>query len=215
MRRIPRLGFASITGAALALALLAACASGSTTKATKAKPSPSTAATTSTTASSVGNPNAPEAPVAGDIPDNQAFVAFNGGGYTIKVPEGWARSSAGGAVVFSDRYNAIRIETRASSAAPTVASVGSTDVPALRASNSGFTLGKVTTVSRAAGPAVLVTYQAESAADPVTSKKVLLDVERYGFWKNGSTTTITLSAPRGSDNVDPWKIITNSFAWPA
>jgi hypothetical protein len=62
---------------------------------------------------------------------------------------------------------------------------------------------------------VLVTYRASSAADAVTGKRVTLDVERYEFWRNGTQVTITLSAPQGSDNVDPWKRVTESFAWSA
>src|SRR4051794_355078 len=59
-------------------------------------------------ASKPSNTNAPEVNPAGDIPDNQAYVAYAppGGGFTVKVPEGWSRSSAGGAVVFTDKLNA-------------------------------------------------------------------------------------------------------------
>ena len=79
----------------------------------------------------------------------------------------------------------------------------------------GFSLGNVTSVTRPAGQAVLVTYRADSAADAVTGKRVVLDVERYEFWRNGTTVTLTLSAPKGADNVDPWKKVTNSFSWAA
>ena len=43
------------------------------------------------------NPNGPEVNPAGDIPDNQAYVAYAppGAGYSVKVPEGWARTTAG------------------------------------------------------------------------------------------------------------------------
>ena len=71
----------------------------------------------------------------------------------------------------------------------------------------------VSTVIRPAGSVVLTTYQANSAPDPVTNKYVVLDVERYDYWKNGTMVTVTLSAPTGSDNVDPWKTITDSLAW--
>ena len=41
---------------------------------------------------------APEAAVAGDIPDSQAFVGYaSSDGYSIKVPEGWARLTDGAA----------------------------------------------------------------------------------------------------------------------
>ena len=39
------------------------------------------------------------------------------------------------------------------------------------------------------------------------------EVERYEFWRNGKQATLSLSAPVGSDNVDPWKVVTDSFTW--
>ena len=99
--------------------------------------------------------------------------------------------------------------------APTVASVQATEVPILQRNVANFELVKVASVTRTAGPAILVTYRAGSAPNPVTGKRVAIDVERYEFWHNGTLVTLTLSGARGSDNVDPWKKVTNSFAWTA
>jgi hypothetical protein len=57
------------------------------------------------------SPNAPEVSPAGDIPDNQAFVAFtpSGGGFSVKVPEGWSRTTTAGATTFTDKLNAVRV----------------------------------------------------------------------------------------------------------
>lgn len=172
--------------------------------------------TTSTTASGV-NPGAPEINPSGDIPDNQVFVKYasRDGKYALVVPEGWARTETGGATTFADHFNSIRIEATTRAAAPTVATSRATEVPVLQRNVSGFALGSVTSVGRTAGVVVLVTYRASSAADPVTGKQVALDVERYEFWRNGTQVAITLSAPQGSDNVDPWKKVTESFAWTA
>lgn len=38
-------------------------------------------------------------------------------------------------------------------------------------------------------------------------------VERYVFWKGGREVILTLSGPKGSDNVDPWHAVTESFRW--
>ena len=38
-------------------------------------------------------------------------------------------------------------------------------------------------------------------------------VERYEFWKAGTEVVLTLSGPQGADNVDPWRIVTDSFGW--
>jgi hypothetical protein len=88
-------------------------------------------------------------------------------------------------------------------------------VPALQAANANFNLGRVSTVKRAAGDAVLVTYQADSSPNPVTSKVIPLAFERYSFWHNGTEVTLTLSGATNADNVDPWKKITDSFTWVA
>ena len=156
-----------------------------------------------------------EASVAGDIPDNQAFVAYAPptGGWTIKVPEGWARSNDGTATVFSDKFNTIRIETMPLASAPTAASVTATDVPAIAKTAKGYVAGKVSVVTRKAGQAILATYAMDGAANAVTSKVVRLDVERYAFWMNGTVAVITLSSAAGSDDVDPWKTVTDGFAW--
>lgn len=168
-------------------------------------------------ASTAPNPNAAEVNPAGDIPDNQAFVAYSppGAGYSVKVPEGWARTSSGGAVTFTDKLNAIRIESAPASAPLTVARARSTEVPRLRHSVRGFQLGKVTSVSRKAGGGVLITYLADAKPDPVTGKAGTAAVERYVFTRNGKAVTLTLSGPNGADNVDPWLIVTNSLRFTA
>ncbi len=86
-------------------------------------------------------------------------------------------------------------------------------MPALQGSERGFVLRDVTEVTRRAGRVVLITFRSQSVADPVTGKRVPLDGERYEFWRNGTAVTVTLSAPTGSDNVDPWKRVTDSFTW--
>ncbi|MFE4329953.1 hypothetical protein ACFRQM_10930 [Streptomyces sp. NPDC056831] len=152
---------------------------------------------------------------AGDIPDNQVYVAWSppGGGYTVKVPEGWARRQVGKATVFSDKFNSVRIERSSVNKAPTVQSVRSVDLPSVRRSTKNVTVGKVSTVKRSGGTAVLATYRADSAPDQVTGKSVRQDVQRYTFWKNGNQVVLTLSGAVGADNVDPWHIVTDSFRW--
>src|SRR3954463_3636505 len=38
-------------------------------------------------------PNPTEVSPAGDIPDDQVFIPFAGQGFSVKVPEGWSRTS--------------------------------------------------------------------------------------------------------------------------
>ncbi len=106
-----RIAVLAPTALALALAV-GACGSGS--KATSAAPGSASTVGTAGTASS-GATSAPEINAAGDIPDNQAFVAFTppAGGFSVKVPEGWARTEAGGVVTFTDKANSVHITSRA------------------------------------------------------------------------------------------------------
>jgi len=161
------------------------------------------------------DPNAAEVSPAGDIPDNQAFVPFtpSRGGFTVKVPEGWSRGSSGGAVTFTDKLNAIEVESRPAQAPPTVREVRQTEVPKLSSTVKGFRLGTVNTVSRKAGTAVRITYLAAARTNAVTGKAGQDAVERYVFFHNGKDVVLTLSGPKGADNVDPWKIVTDSVSW--
>ncbi|MBP0458559.1 hypothetical protein [Streptomyces montanisoli] len=151
---------------------------------------------------------------AGDIPDNQAYVSFtpDKGTFTVKVPEGWTRKNQGSGTTFADKLNHIAISA-SSSTAPDPASVKATVVPKLRKQVPHFTKSDVKTVSRHAGKVVLLTYQGDSAPDPVTGKTVTDAFERYAFFRNGHQVDITLSGPVHADNVDPWRIVTDSFSW--
>ncbi len=159
--------------------------------------------------------SAPEVSPAGDIPDTQAFVVFAppSGGYSIQVPEGWARTDLATGATFTDKLNSISVESSPTTAAPTTASVKTIDVPTLQGSVAAFTLGQISTVTRSAGDAILLTYQGSGPPDAVTGKSVTQEVERYEFWRAGSLVTITLTSPKGADNVDPWKTVTDSFGW--
>jgi hypothetical protein len=171
-------------------------------------------ATTTTTGAGAVNPNGTEVLPPGDIPDNQVFVVYSpaSGGYSIQYPQGWPQRVSGRTSTFSQNFNRIEITTTKSSTRRTEASARTSDVPKLRAL-AGFKLVKIDSVKRAAGDAIRIAYAAASTTDPVTGKRVALDVERYLFWHNGTLASITLSSPKGSDNVDPWKTVTDSLAW--
>ncbi|MEH0470060.1 hypothetical protein QA943_14530 [Streptomyces sp. B21-097] len=154
----------------------------------------------------------------GDIPDNQAFVAYRptGGsftGFTVKVPEGWARTGQGSTTVFTDKLNTVKITAVSAAGAPTTSSVTHTVVPQLRSQITKFAAPKVSEVTRHSGRVVLLTYQGDSAKDPVTGKVVRDAFERYAFYRAGHEVDLTLSGPVNADNVDPWRIVSDSFAW--
>lgn len=160
------------------------------------------------------DPNAAEVSPPGDIPDDQAFVPYSppGAGYSVTVPEGWSRSTNGGAVTFSDKLNSIRLDSGSASAAPTVAE-GKAESQKLASSVSGFSPGQVSTVQRQSGPALLITYTGDGPPDPVTGKTITDAFERYEFFQGGKLGIVTVSGPDGADNVDPWMIVTDSFQW--
>ena len=201
-----------VAAAALTLVLvLGACGGGGDKKATGT----TDAAATGSTIAGTPDPNQAEENDPGDIPDNQVFVPYSPptGAFSVKVPEGWARSENGGVVTFTDKFNSIRIDAVAMDAAPTVETVRTTDVPALAQSEKGFKVGTISTVNRKAGAAVRLLYGADSEPNAVTGKSNRLDVERYVFWKGGLGVVLTLSGAKGADNVDPWKIVTDGFTW--
>jgi hypothetical protein len=183
---------------ALLLAVLAGCG-GSSSSSSSSKPA---------------DPNAQEVSPAGDIPDNQAFIAYSppGADYSVKVPEGWARSKVGGAVTFTDKLNAIRMEEGAAKGAPSVASA-KTELPQLAKQVKDFRPGSVSLVKRTSGRALRITYLATSPPDTVTGKTRTDAVERYLFVRNGKQVVLTLSGPKSADNVDPWRLVTDSLTW--
>ena len=195
----------------------AAASSTSVSRAVSSTSSPkaTTPSSSATAPRSAVDPNAPEASDPGDIPDNQQFVdwAPPGGGWSVKVPEGWARTDLSQGATFTDKFNSIRAEESPSVTAPTVASARATEVSSLEHSEAGFKLGNVTTVRRAAGDAVLITWFGESPPNQVTGKSIVTSVERYEFWRGGVVVSLTLSGAKGADNVDPWKTVTEGFRW--
>lgn len=161
------------------------------------------------------NPGSAEVNPAGDIPDNQAFVRYAppGAGYSVKVPEGWSRSGGGAAaVVFTDKLNAIGLSSARAARAPTTAD-GRQALATLARSLPGFRAGTVAVVPRTAGPAVRITYLATGRPNAVTGRRSTDAVERYVFFHRGRDAIVTLSGPKGADNVDPWRTVTDSLRW--
>ena len=192
-----RITIAVATG--LMLACLAACGSSSRN--------------TPTTTKAV-NPNAKEKSPPGDIPDTQVYVPFTlpGQGITVKVPEGWSRITSGKALVFTDNLNSVRIQTQPAAKPLSVSAVKKNQLHELRMTK-GFKAGSVSTLARAGGTAIRIRYLAIAPPNAVTGKSVTDAVERYLYVHNGKELILTLSGPQGADNVDPWKLISNSVRW--
>jgi hypothetical protein len=151
----------------------------------------------------------------GDIPDTQVFVKYvsPAGGYELQVPEGWARKTEGSNVTFTDKLDGLEVVVTKETAAPSTDSVTRNQVAVLRSAGRAVQVKGIKNVQCPGGAAILLTYQSNSAPDPVTGKQVRLEDSSYLFYKQGKLATVHVWAPAGADNVDQWKLISDSFRW--
>jgi hypothetical protein len=120
----------------------------------------------------------------GDIPDNQVFLVYHGPGYSLKYPEGWTKKGSDRDLRFSDKDNSIHLV------------VGSGRAPVK------LVHGRAKVTLKRLGP-----------PNPVTGKRPVLLIDRYFYGKSGRRATLDLATPKGVDNVDAYRLISNSFRW--
>jgi hypothetical protein len=150
----------------------------------------------------------------GDIPDTQVFIDYaSPEGFTIKVPEGWARSDRPDGASFVDKLDGVVLTIAKADAAPTVETARKTFVPELEKAERSVKVSAVKAVKLPAGPAVRIVYTSNSEPNQVTNKQVRLENERYLYFKDGKLVTLELYAPKGADNVDQWQLMSKSFQW--
>jgi hypothetical protein len=158
-------------------------------------------------------PSEAESAATGDIPDNQAFLLYadKPAGYSIRYPEGWARTGSGADVTFREKGNVIHIAV-GTGPAPTAA--GAEAGVAELAKADPTVKAKATSELELGGrPAVKIEYTRQSIPDPVTGKRLPLTVDRYEIGKGGKVAVIDLATPEGVDNVDAYRLISESFRW--
>lgn len=151
----------------------------------------------------------------GDIPDTTVYVPYQSaaGHLLLKVPEGWSRKTATTSSTFTSNLNSIAVAWPPMAAVPTVTSARAATVPALQAHTLAFRLQAVRAVSLPGGPAVEIIYQVNSPPNPVTGRQYRLMIERFELYHNGRGAVLELSSAVGSDNVDPWRVVSESFRW--
>jgi len=206
------------TAASALAAALAGCAS---TSSTGTHPATTPPAKKSSTAPRQPASVSSQAPVSaehnppGDIPDTTVFVAYRAPAIhaLIKVPEGWARLRTATGETFSSNLNSITIAAAPMKSAPTVVTARGTTVPSLSRASLAFQLKSVRLVTLSGGPAVEIVYQVNSQPNAVTGRQYRLVVERFEFYRAGRGAVLTLSSAVGSDNVDPWRVVSESFRW--
>jgi hypothetical protein len=159
-------------------------------------------------------PLKPEKNPPGDIPDNQVFIPYSSpAGFSLKVPEGWARKDLADGASFADKYGTITVTKSDAPTAPDLAAVKQTLIPDLEKDARAVTVKKVKAVKLPVGPAVLVSYDSNSDPNAVTNKAIRLENDRYYLWKDGKLVTLSFSAPAGADNADQWELMAKSFRW--
>ncbi|MGV8987182.1 MAG: hypothetical protein ACOH2H_12965 [Cypionkella sp.] len=157
---------------------------------------------------------APEKNPPGDIPDSQAFVSYTStAGYALKVPEGWARSDAAAGVSFVSKLDGLSVTLSDQPTAPNLDWVKQTYVPEMIAKGRAVKVDKVSTEKLPAGQVIKIAYSLNSEPNPVTTKQIRLEANRYLFFKTGKLAALDLYAPFGADNVDQWQLMSQSFAW--
>jgi hypothetical protein len=222
-RRWPR-AFVAAALAAIA-AVLASCGTAGTPAGSGGSPSGPAAATSPAGAggSSPGQPpvSGSQAPVSaehnppGDIPDTTVYVPYQSAAAhaVIKVPEGWARQVTATGATFSSNLNSISIASLPMTASPTVMTARASTVPMLTRANLAFRLRSVQAVRLAGGSAVEIVYQVNSQPNAVTGRQYRLVIERFELYRNGRGVILSLSSAVGSDNLDPWRVVSESFRW--
>lgn len=159
-------------------------------------------------------PIKPEKNPPGDIPDNQVFITYQSPlGFSMKVPEGWARRDAANGATFNDKYNTISLMMQTRAEPLTVASVKGKELPELEKTGKAIRISAVKELKLPSGRAIAVSYGSNSEPNAVTGKAIRLENDRYYFWKDGKLVTLTLSAPFGADNADQWTLMAKSFRW--
>lgn len=149
----------------------------------------------------------------GDIPDNVAYVPYTNteGKYAFTHPEGWAETTKGSAVTFTDKLNGLQAGPGTLTAPPTVDTATQQDVPALMGNQAAFELRGTTAVTEPGGSGVRIVYRRNSAPDPVTGRQYRDEVERYELVSHGREVIVELYGPVGSDNVDAYKKMITSL----
>jgi len=201
----------------LAVGLVLGGCGGSSGNETSPAPAPQSEAQSQAQAPEAGpeteTPSEAESAATGDIPDNQVFLTFSNrpAGYSIRYPEGWARRGAGNDVTFQEKGNVIHIVVAKGGAVTPASAVA--ELERLRQGDPTVKVGKPERLTIAGAPVIKVTYTRLSAPDPVTGKRLPLTIDRYIYAHGGKVATVDLGTPVGVDNVDAYRLISQSFRW--
>jgi hypothetical protein len=215
---VPRLTLALLGGAFLLLAATA-CGSSMRSSSTTTNTTASAGTTGATATAATGGGGAgvlvaeAASKAAGDIPDNQVFLTYRSqtGRWSMRYPEGWARTGTSTHTTFRDKNNLVRIVVQpgglpSTARAHALVSRSGASTPSVHA-------GAAQRMTISGHPAVKVPYSTVSAPNPVTNKRVTLMVDRYYLAHGGRVAVVDLGTPVGVDNVDAYRMMIQSFTW--
>jgi hypothetical protein len=215
---------ALLAGGLLGLAV-AACGgaagspAGPTTAASSVTPIDTPAASTSASTSPGPSQDASQGPdtgggtATGDVPDNAVYLTYADPtlGFSIQYVEGWQVTTSPSGVVIHDKDSSETVAL----VAPTSdvsAYISATDLPDLQ-SQAGFKLVKQDTVKVGSATYQHLVFDLLAPPDPVTGKQVPSTVDRYYVPGTAALAIVSLSTPKGVDNVDAFRQMIQSFAW--
>lgn len=156
----------------------------------------------------------PEISLLADIPNDQVFIPFSSpAGFTLKVPKGWARHDGGRETVFSDQYNRIALSVEQASRPFDLAYATSTLAPEIKTMGKAVSITEVAEIKLKPGRTVKIAYDANSEPHEVTNKRLRQENERFYFVRDDRLVMLSLTTPKGADNVDQWRMISSSFRW--
>jgi hypothetical protein len=164
-------------------ALVAGCGSGGSAEGPQTTTAPEATETKEAGTGGAAVPSEAESLATGDIPDNQEFLTFT------DRPAG-----------YSIKYPAGWART------------GNGNDVTFREKGNVVHIA-VHSGAAKSGSGEKATLTRQSAPDPVTGKSVPLQVDIYEYEKGGKVAKLELSTPEGVDNVDAYRMISESFRW--
>ena len=149
----------------------------------------------------------------GDVPDNAVFLTYKDPtlGFSIQYVEGWQVTRDPGGVTIRDKDSSELVQV-VPPQSDVAGYVSGTDLPALR-QQTGFSLIRQDTVRVGTKSFIHLVYDIPSPPDPVTGKQVPSAVDRYYVPGPSGLAVVSLSTPKGVDNVDAFRQMIESFKW--
>jgi hypothetical protein len=149
----------------------------------------------------------------GDIPDNAVFLTYDDAthGFAIQYVEGWQVTPTSDGVVIQDKDSSETVQI-VPPVSDVKAYIQNTDLPALQQTD-GFRLLAQDTLKVHGKQIDHLSYQQLSPPDPVTGKRLPSLVDRYYVPGANGLAVVSLSTPKGVDNVDAFKQMIESFTW--